>query len=341
MKLSIIELASIKPGETATEGLAQALDTARLADRLGYHRIWFAEHHLAAAQASHHPELLIAVAATQTRHIRVGSGAVLLNHYSPFKVAEMFKQLEAMTPGRIDLGIGRATTGPVGDLALRRDRSSKPVDDYGMQVQEVLAWLHNAFPEGHAFAGQPLIPSVNSLPDTWVLGSSGSTAQLAAQLGIGYAFAGFINPQTAVAALNSYRQSFVATPFGTGKPRTILSVNVTVGEDNDHGERLALSAKYLYQRFRSEPPTFLISAVEEADRLIGDAQRAEPTRIIDGRWPRFIAGGPKEVEAMLSQILEESGADELMIQNLIADPADRNRSHELLAKMFDLPVRPA
>ena len=112
VKLSIVDLATIQPGETASDALAQSLDTARLADQLGYHRIWFAEHHMAPAQASHHPELLIAAAGMATQRIRLGSGAVLLNHYSPFKVAEMFKQLEAMFPGRIDLGLGRATAGP-------------------------------------------------------------------------------------------------------------------------------------------------------------------------------------------------------------------------------------
>lgn len=336
MKLSIVDLATIKPGETATDALAQSLETARLAETLGFHRIWFAEHHMAPAQASHHPELLIAAAGTQTRNIRLGSGAVLMNHYSPFKVAEMFKQLDAMFPGRIDLGMGRATAGPVIDLALRRDRNSPPVDDHSMQVSEVLAWLHNAFPADHPFANKPLIPTVATVPETWLLGSSPGGAHLAARLGIGYSFAGFINPQAAVSALRTYRDNFVATPFGFGAPRAMLGVNVTVGETAEHAQRLVLSAKGFYQRLGRLGPAAFVPTIEEADRELGEVERAEPTRITGGRWPRFIAGSPEEVKATLDEMIEQSAADEVIVQNLIADPQDRNRSHELIAKAFGL-----
>lgn len=328
MKLSIVDLATIKPGETATDALTQALDTARLAEALGFHRIWFAEHHLAPAQASHHPELLIAAAGAHTRHIRLGSGAVLMNHYSPFKVAEMFKQLEAMYPGRID-------------LALRRDRKSQPVDDHAMQISEVLAWLHNAFPADHPFANKPLIPSVPTVPETWLLGSGPSGAHLAAQLGIGYSFAGFINPRAAASALRTYRENFVSTPFGTGAPRAMLGINVSVGETDEDGQRLALSAKGYYQRLSRGDLSAFVPTVEDADRELGAAERAEPTSIVGGQWPRFVAGGPQEVKATIDEMIAQSGADEIIVQNLIADPADRNRSHRLLAGAFGLTPRGA
>ena len=339
MKLSIVDLATIKPGETATDALAQSLETARLAEKLGYHRIWFAEHHLARAQASHHPELLIAAAGMHTRHIRLGSGAVLLNHYSPFKVAEMFKQLDAMYPNRIDLGMGRATAGPAIDLALRRDRKSQPVDDHSMQVSEVLAWLHDAFPADHPFANKPLIPSVPTVPESWLLGSSPGGAHLAAQLGIGYSFAGFINPQAAASALRTYRENFVSTPFGTGAPRAMLGVNVSAGETDEEGQRLVLSAKGYYQRLAKGNYTAFAPTIEEADRELGDAERAEPTRIVGGRWPRFVAGGPEEIKATLGEMVEQSGADEIIVQNLIADPKDRARSHRVIARAFGLEPR--
>lgn len=341
MKLSIVDLATIKPGETATEALTQSLETARLAEALGYHRIWFAEHHQAPAQASHHPELLIAAAGMQTRHIRLGSGAVLMNHYSPFKVAEMFKQLDAMYPNRIDLGMGRATAGPAIDLALRRDRKSQPVDDHSMQVSEAVAWLYNAFPDGHPFANRPLIPTVPTIPETWLLGSSPGGALLAAQLGLGYTFAGFINPQAAALALRTYRDNFVATPFGAGTPRAMLAVNVSMGETEEEGQRLVLSAKGYYQRLMRGNLKAFVPTIEEADRELGDAERAEPTRIIGGRWPRFVAGGPGEVKATLDEMIEQSGADEVMVQSLIADPADRARSYENLARAFGLNPRVA
>lgn len=339
MKLSIVDLASIQQGESATDALDQAMETACLAEALGFHRVWFAEHHMAATQASHHPELLIAAAGVRTRQIRLGSGAVLMNHYSPFKVAEMFKQLDAMSPGRIDLGMGRATSGPAIDLALRRDRKSVPVDDHAMQVSEVLAWLHNAFPANHPFANKPLIPTVPTVPESWLLGSSPGGAHLAAQLGIGYTFAGFINPQAAASALRTYRENFAATPFGFSIPRAMLGVNVTVGETTEHAQRLVLSAKGYYQRLGQLGGAAYIPTVEEADRELGDAERAEPTRITGKRWPRFIAGSPEEVRATLDEMIEQSGADEVIVQNLIVNPEDRARSHERIARAFGLTPR--
>ncbi len=294
---------------------------------------------MAPSQASHHPELLIAAAAALTKTIRVGSGAVLLNHYSPFKVAEMFKQLDAMYPGRIDLGIGRATAGPIIDVALKRDRQSRPVDDYGAQLSEVIAWLHNAFPEGHPFAGKPLIPSVESALETWLLGSSPGGAQFAAQLGIGYAFAGFINPPAAAVALQNYRRHFAPTPFGPGQPQAMLGVNVSVGETDEDGERLAWSVKGYYARLRRIGGGAMVPSVEEAEREMSADERAEPTKIVGGRWPRFVAGGPERVKNTLLQMIDESGADELIVQDMIAAPRDRRRSHELLAQSFGLSTR--
>lgn len=180
MKLSIVDLGTVAPETTEIDALRDALATARHADRLGFHRIWFAEHHLGPSGASHHPELLIAAAGMQTHGIRLGSGAVLMNHYSPFKVAEMFKQLEAMFPGRIDLGMGRASGGRVVDLALQQDRRAAPEDRHAERVHETLAWLYDAFPDGHPFAGHRLLPSVRHVPQTWLLGSSPGSANLAA-----------------------------------------------------------------------------------------------------------------------------------------------------------------
>ncbi len=151
MKLSIVELGTVAPGTTEKEALADVLEDVRHAEDLGYHRAWFAEHHLSRSGASHHPELLIAAAAVVTSGIRLGSGAVLMNHYSPFKVAELFKQLEAMAPGRIDLGMGRATAGPVLDVAMQQNRQYPSQPDHQQQVLETSAWLYESFPEGPSF----------------------------------------------------------------------------------------------------------------------------------------------------------------------------------------------
>jgi luciferase family oxidoreductase group 1 len=339
MKLSIVDLGTVAPGTTERDALVDALETARHAEAIGFHRVWFAEHHLSRSGASHHPELLIAAAAMQTSHIRLGSGAVLMNHYSPFKVAEMFKQLEAMAPGRVDLGMGRATAGPVIDLALQRDRQHPATADHQQQVLEALAWLYDAFPDEHAFAGHPLMTTVRDVPQTWLLGSSPNGSNLAAGLGIGYTFAGFINPAGAAPALRHYRDTFRPQGFGLESPRAILAVNVTVGDTRADGEHLVSSAKGFYARLARAGGDAMVPSADEGARELTPTQLAEPTTILGGRWPRFVAGGPDDVRATLEQMLDESGADELMVQNLIADPGDRRRSHELLAQAFGVAPR--
>ena len=337
MKLSIVELGTVAPGTTEKDALAETLESVEHAESLGFHRVWFAEHHLSRSGASHHPELLIAAAAMRTSRIRLGSGGVLLNHYSPFKVAEMFQQLEALAPGRIDLGMGRATAGPVLDLALQQNRQHPAQADHQQQVLETLAWLHEAFPEDHPFAGHPLMPGVAEVPRPWLLGSSPNSSHLAAGLGIGYTFAGFINPPGAAPALRHYRENFTPQGFGWERPRAILSVNVAVGETAAEGRYLANSPKGFYARLTRagrEAGSVMVPAPEVAERELTASQQEEPTSIVDGRWPRFVAGGPQEVRATLEQMLAESGADELMVQDLIADPAARRNSRALLARAF-------
>ncbi|MDV8071378.1 MsnO8 family LLM class oxidoreductase [Rhodococcus sp. IEGM 1366] len=339
MRVSIVDLGTVAPETGETEALADALATARHADSAGFHRIWFAEHHLSAMGASHHPELLIAAAGAQTKGIRLGSGAMLMNHYSPLKVAEMFKQLEAMYPGRIDLGMGRATAGPVIDLALQRDRRSRPVDDHDQQVLETVTWLYGAFAADHPFAARKLIPSVTSVPQTWLLGSSEKGSTLAAGLGIGYTFAGFINPIAAAHALQKYRQQFQPHNFGLKRPRAILAVNVSVGDTATDGERLTTSAKAYYARLRRGDSNALVPSTTQGARELSIGDRNEPITITDGRWPRFVGGSVQQVRATLEQMIEESGADEVMVQDMIADPRERRHSHALLADAFGLTPR--
>jgi len=339
MKLSIVELGTVAPGTSEKEALADALETTRHAQATGFHRVWFAEHHLNAMGASHHPELLIANAAALTSDIRLGSGSVLMNHYSPFKIAEMFKELEALAPGRVDLGMGRATSGPVIDLALQQNRQHPAQPDHQQQILETLAWLYEAFPDDHAFAGNRLMPSVSEIPQTWLLGSSPSGSNLAAGLGIGYTFAGFINPAGAAGAMRNYREQFRPQGFGLEHPRSILAVNVTVGDTPAEAQRLVGSAKAFYARLRGGDLASLVPSADEAARELTANERDQPTSIVDGQWPQFVAGDPDQVSATLWQMLEESQADELMVQNLIADPADRRHSHKLLAQMFGLKPR--
>ncbi|MFJ8001309.1 LLM class flavin-dependent oxidoreductase [Streptomyces sp. NPDC096310] len=330
MKLSLVELSTVAPGSDKRQALKDSIDAAKQAEDLGYHRIWYAEHHDSASTASSAPEILIALAANATSRIRVGSGAVLLNHYSPYKVTESFLQLEALAPGRIDLGLGRATAGPVVDLALRRDRDAPATDDFAQQVQEVLAYFDGRFPAGHAFARLNPAAGVATRPEVWILGSSGNSARMAGELGLGYAFAGFINPDGAERAL--LRHGAFAGPAARG----ILSVSAVVADTDSEAQRLNWTRTALMARLGRMGAAAPVPTVEEAERELGQAQKDIPTVITDGRWPRQLAGSPATVRDQLEQMTKAAGVDEVMVQDIIAAPADRAHSRALLAEALGL-----
>src|SRR5690625_874078 len=207
MDLSLLELSVVPPGRTRHDAFRHAVELAQAAEEWGYHRIWVAEHHGSGSVAGRAPEVMIAALAAETSSIRVGSGAVLLNHYSPYKVAEVFCTLNELYPGRIDLGAGRATTGPVLDYALQQDRSKLFQADSNQQIAELVAWLDTSFPPDHPFATQPL-QTIDSLPELYLLGSSPWSASAAAQLGLRYVFAGFINQAGVPGIIERYRKGF-------------------------------------------------------------------------------------------------------------------------------------
>lgn len=337
MKLSIVDLSHVPTGGTAVDAMRNSTELAQMAERLGYHRYWVAEHHANGNQtASSNPEILIARIAALTSHIRVGSGTVLLNHYSPFKVAETFKLLHAMTPGRIDLGLGRANSGPMVDLALQRDRSRVfQADDYPQQILEVLAWLDSSFPEGHPFGEVKVMDSVPGNPEPWLLGSSPNSARLAGQLGMRYCFAGFINPGAAKVAAENYRASFTPgdTTIGPQEPYFSLGINAVIAEMEDEANRLRSTVEVYYKRlfagaFSRDP----LPLPEEAIAELGGVPDSVVVR--PGSWPARISGTPEQMGEMLTTIASDVQADEVIIQDQIARHEDRVRSYELLAGVF-------
>ncbi|WP_086769930.1 MsnO8 family LLM class oxidoreductase [Streptomyces bobili] len=332
MKLSLVELAGVAPDSDKPQALKEAVAAAQQAEDLGYHRIWYAEHHDAASAASSAPEILIALAATATSRIRVGSGAVLLNHYSPYKVVENFLLLEALAPGRIDLGLGRATAGPVVDLALRRDRGVPPTDDFADQVQEILAHLEGGFPTDHPFARLDPTAGIPSRPEVWILGSSGSSAQMAGRLGLGYAFAGFIDPGGAIRSLLRHGAHAAGSRSGRGG---ILSLSVVVADTDAEARRLSWTRTALMARLARNGTRAQVPTVEEAARELTQAQKDAPTVITDGRWPLQIAGSPQTVRDQLEQMTKAAGVEEVMVQDMVADPATRAHSRTLLAQVVN------
>lgn len=330
MKYSLVELAPVAPGGTKREALGRALAAAEEAEQLGYHRFWFAEHHHVTGYAAQDPVPLIAAATQRTTRIRLGSGAVLLNHHSAFSVAERFLMLQSLAPGRIDLGLGRSTATPLIDHALRRDRNSRPADDFPDQVQEIIGYLHRAFDPAHPFAAIDLTAGIDGTPEVWVLGSSGAGAGLAAALGIGYTFGGHINPNLTSSALHQYREGFTRTPFGTGTPQAMLALNIVAADDEEQAHRLTWPARALRAGGRDRP----IPTLAQADAELDASAKTRPSTVVDGVVPPQISGTPATLRAQLEPVIRKAGATEVMVQDMVTDSAARTRSRQIIAQVL-------
>jgi luciferase family oxidoreductase group 1 len=329
LPIGVLDQSPIPEGSTGADALRNTLDLARLADDLGYHRYWVAEHHGGPMLASAAPEVLIGPIAQATQRIRMGSGGVMLPHYSPFKVAEAFSILSALTPGRIDLALGRASgTDPLTTVALQRDRTRAMPDDFPQQLVELLAHLEDDLPEEHPFAHLPRdLPGLPHAPEPWLLGSSPQSAIWAAQLGLPYAFADFINPGGAEIAA-SYREQFTAG-VRLDAPRTLVAVWAVCAETDEEAQRLAASGR-MTRRLLRRGKLIAVPPPEKALRFL----EADPQPSGQGR--RAVIGSPAVVREKLEQVAADYRADELMVVTITYDHAARRRSYELIAEAFEL-----
>ncbi len=330
-RLSVLDQSPIADGMTAADALANTLDLARTCDALGYDRYWLAEHHASPALAGAAPEALIGPVALATTRIRVGSGGIMLPHYSPFKVAETFRLLAALAPGRIDLGLGRA---PGSDgrtaFALQRDRSRRmAVDDFAPNLAELLGYLGDGLPADHPFA--PLhatLPDGNGgAPDVWLLGSSMDSALWAAEAGLPYCFADFINSDGADMA-DQYRRRFKPSARLV-KPHVMAAVWTIAAADMEEARRLAAPASMMFAHLIAGQ-LIKVPSVETA--LAWRAERPGQ----GARRRRSVLGNPGEVRRQLDAVAQEYGADELMLVNILPDHAARRRSYELVAAEYGL-----
>jgi luciferase family oxidoreductase group 1 len=330
--LSILDLSPVSAGSSEADALNETVRIAAEAERLGYHRFWLAEHHGGAMVASSAPELMIGRVAAATERIRVGSGGVMLPNHSPLHVAEQFKVLAALFPDRVDLGIGRAPgTDQMTAYALRRSRQAMSGDDFPEQLGELLAFSgESEWPAGHPFTHVRAAPVDAPLPPIYLLGSSDFSAQVAAASGLGFAFAAHINPDMAVDALRTYRERFTPSERWP-EPYAILAHAVIVGADEEDAQRLAAPARVAFRALRSGAPIPL-PTVEDALAEEGDA----PRRPSD----RMIVGGPDSVRERLGDLLDRTGADELMAMGNVHGYEDRLRSFERLAAAFHLEGAP-
>lgn len=333
--LSVLDLSPVPSGATAGDALRNTVDLARLTEHLGYTRYWLAEHHNMPGIASSAPEVVIGVVARETVRLRVGSGGIMLPNHPPLKVAETFKVLEALYPGRIDLGIGRAPgTDQLTALALRRSREALTADDFPAQLAELLAFANDDFPVDHPFRAVRAVPVGVPLPPIWLLGSSDYGAQVAGALGFGFAFARHINPYGAEVAMRLYRARF-SPAAQLPAPRAILALSVICAETDARAADLAMSVDLSFLRLRRGQPGLLPSPEEAKAYPYTDEERVQ----MEERRAHHVVGGPETVRARLTELIAQTGADELMVTTMIHDHAERRRSYELLAEIFG-PLQP-
>ena len=334
LRIGVLDQSPIAAGSTGAQALRHTLELARLADERGFHRYWVAEHHGGPMLAGTSPEALIGPIAATTARIRVGSGGVMLPHYSPFKVAETFSVLSGLFPGRIDLGIGRTdgTDDAVTAFALQRDRNHPAPDEFPEQLGELLTYIDLPLPEGHLFAHLPaLLPGRPELPVPWLLGSSAQSAVWAAQLGLPYAFGDFINPGGGVDVVKLYRERFVASQR-LAEPRVLVAAWALCADSDEEAERLSAPARMatlLSRRGKAAPVPPVETALRFIDRHGGASGK------------RMVHGSPVTVRSALCEVAAAYATDELLVVSVTHEHESRLRSYELLAEAFALAAAPA
>lgn len=333
LKLSVLDLATIYNNESPSDTLQNSTELVQLAERLGYTRYWFAEHHNTTYQMSTSPDILSAHAAAMTEHIRIGSGGIMIPNHSPLKVVENFSILEALHPGRIDLGMGRASgTDNLTQMALRNSTEQMSINAVMEQLYEIIAFFDRDFPDDHPYAEINPSPDPSLRPELFMLGSSDGGMQIASKLGLGFAFAGQINPDWAVPMLRKYREQFQPANHHC-KPYSILSHIIVCGETDEEAQYYAAPAELQWVRwgtgeFRLPPPT-----VEEAN---SHAYTNEEIAVREQNKGRFIIGSQQTVIEKITDIAKEAQVDEVMVMNMISDKKAREKSLKLLAESFHL-----
>jgi len=333
--LSILDQAPMRVDGEPGHALRESLALARHADALGFHRYWVAEHHAMDCVAASAPEIVIGHIATVTSRIRVGSGGILLPNHRALHVAEQFRTLEALHPGRIDLGIGRSE-GALDDatvLALARTGDAAHGGGFDDQIDELLAFggVGSLAPE-HPLARARAMPDDVPLPPVFLLGSSDGSAATAARRGLGYAFAALINPGGAAAAIDRYRELFAPAPAGRA-PHVILAVRVYAAQDDAAARVVAASGRLASARNRIGRPARLLPATTAAGHAWDEVELAAGVRM---HQEADIIGGPARVHEQLSELVAATTADEVMVLSNTHDPAQRREIYEILAEVFEL-----
>lgn len=332
LTLSVLDQSPIREGRTAADAIEESLALARHCDALGYRRYWLAEHHNAGGLAGSAPEILIGRIAQVTERMRIGAGGIMLNHYSALKVAESFRMLETLYPGRIDLGIGRA---PGSDSRTARALAHGPgalgIEYFPRQIKDVVDFVHDQVEEESPFRGVHAEPRGPGAPEIWLLGSSDQSAAYAAHFGLPFSFGHFINDQGGEAVMQAYMRQYAPSELYP-EPRGSVGVFVIVAETEAEAQRLARSRDLWLLRLRLGRPG-PVPSPEEAEAYPYTAQEM---MIVEYNRHRTIAGDPAGVAARLGAIAEAHGVDELVVVTITHDFEARLRSYALLAEAFGL-----
>lgn len=328
MRLSILDLAPISSNQTAKEALNESMMLAQVGDTFGYTRYWIAEHHDLDGLACSAPEVMLSYIGAHTKHIRIGSGAVLLPHYKPYKVAELYHMLATLFPGRIDIGIGRAPGGSAEATNALSDHFLQNVWKFPELINELLHFIQRDFPADHQFSKVSASPLPEKRPIPWLLGTSEKSAKLAAEKGLAYTFGQFMSSNDGQAIIKQYLDQFTPNKQSK-KPQVIVTVSAVCAESTEKAEEIVLSSLiWSIQQDKGEATNGIPSIEEAKQYKLNDQEKEKVAKL----KKKMIIGSPKEVRNKLLEMKERWSIDEIMINTVTYDQVDRFRSYELIAK---------
>jgi len=329
MKLSILDQSPIASNQTARDALNESVKLAQAGEQFGYTRYWIAEHHDLSGLACSAPEVMLGYIGAQTKNIRIGSGAVLLPHYKPYKVAELFNMLATLFPNRIDIGLGRAPGGSAEATNALSDNFLQKVYQFPKLVEELLHFFNNDFPKEHDFSRITASPFPETTPVPWILGTSKKSAILAANHGLPYAFGQFMSEDDGVAIIETYLDHFKETKWNQ-KPQTLLTVTVVCAETTEKAEEIALS-HLIWALQKEKREGLFVPSIEEAKHYELDEKENE--KLIQMKQ-QMIIGNPQEVKHALTKLQATYHVDEIMIVTITHSPKDRIQSYKLIADVL-------
>ncbi|MBG9656974.1 LLM class flavin-dependent oxidoreductase [Cytobacillus firmus] len=324
MKLSILDQSPISTNQTANEALQESMNLARIGETLGYSRYWIAEHHAMPGLACSAPEVMLGYIGANTKNIRIGSGAVLLPYYKPYKVAETYHMLSTLFPNRIDVGIGRAPGGPAEATNALSDNYLQHVYKMPDLVNELIKYIDN---EGTVLEASPL-PLIS--PDLWMLGTSRKSGDFAAENGLAYSFGQFMSDENGAEIVQQYRQSFKPRKKGQ-KPYVIMALSVICAETTQKAEEIALSSIVWELQNESMEGNKGVPSVDEAKKILLNLRNQKSIERIK---KKMIIGTPNEVKSKILEIQSHVLADEIMIVTITYSPKDKHQSYRLIAEQF-------